>query len=105
MNQADLINQLQGLLSDPEMSGKLKTVLGALGGASAPPAVQTPEENGADMTQKIKQVYDRMNNGSDPRVSLLRALRPYMNSTRATQLDTAVRLLGLTNMSSLFKDL
>ena len=99
MNQADLINQLQGLLSDPEMSGKLKTVLGALGGTSAPPAVQTPEENGADMTQKIKQVYDRMNNGSDPRVSLL------MNSTRATQLDTAVRLLGLTNMSSLFKDL
>ncbi|MDY4976457.1 MAG: hypothetical protein SO147_06115 [Clostridia bacterium] len=109
MNNSDLMGQLQQLLGDPDMANKLKGVLEELGGGRAseePPVYQAPEESDlSEATQKIKQVYDRMNSGSDPRVSLLKALRPYMNHTRAAQLDTAVRILGLTKMSGLFQEL
>lgn len=109
MNNSDLLGQLQGLLGDPDMANKLKNALGALGEvgmADRGPVSQDQEAPDlSEATQKIKQVYDRMNNSSDPRVSLLKALRPYMNHTRATQLDTAVRILGLTKMSGLFKEL
>lgn len=106
MNNSDLMGQLQGLLSDPNMADKLREALDTLGGSAQAPVSQPQEDfDLSDTTQKIKQVYDRMNSGSDPRVSLLKALKPYMNNTRSAQLDTAVRLLGLTKMSGLLREL
>ncbi|MBE7043664.1 MAG: hypothetical protein E7399_09300 [Ruminococcaceae bacterium] len=95
----DMMGQLQQMLSDPEMAEKLKQALGSFG------AAPEQQEQTEDATQKIKQVYEQINSGPDPRVSLLKALKPYMNHTRSAQVDTAVRLLGLTKMSGLFKEL
>ncbi len=97
----DFMGQLQNLLSDPEMAEKLKQALGTFAGSPVPEKREEQE----DATQKIKQVYEQINSGPDPRVSLLKALKPYMNHTRSAQLDTAVRLLGLTKMSGLLKEL
>lgn len=96
----DVMGQLQNLLSDPEMADKLQTVLGTLGRKPEP----EPEPQ-VDSTQQLRQVYHQINSGADPRVSLLKALKPYMNNTRSAQLDTAVKLLGLTKMSGFLKEL
>lgn len=101
MNQ-DIMGQLQKLLADPETAEKLQQTLETLGVApETPPKQEEPEEN----LQKVKQAYERVNSGGDPRVSLLKALKPYMNQTRSAQLDTAVKFLGLTKISGLLKEL
>lgn len=68
---------------------------------------EKPSDGGFDVESimKIKSAYDRVNSKPDPRVSLLNSLRPYMNETRAAQLDGIVRLLSLTKVSDLFKEI
>lgn len=101
MNQ-DFMGQLQKLLADPETAEKLQQTLETLGVApETPPKQEESEEN----LQKVKQAYEQVNSGADPRVSLLKALKPYMNQTRSVQLDTAVKFLGLTKISGLLKEL
>ena len=77
-----------------------------LGGAAKAPEKQ-PQTSGFDIDSimKIKNAYDKINSKPDPRVSLLTSLRPYMSPGRATQLDGIVRLLSLTRVSDLFKEM
>ncbi len=93
----DLMGQLQQLLQDPDTVDKLKSVLGGL---SQPNEAEFPEED----TVRLQKAISGINSMPDPRVSLLKALKPYMNQSRSAQLDTAVKLLGLTKMSGLLRE-
>ena len=94
----DLIGQLQQLLQDPDTVDKLKSALGGLG--------QQPNEQefGEEETARLQRVISGINSTPDPRVSLLKALKPYLNQNRSAQVDTAVKLLGLTKMSGLLRE-
>ena len=94
----DLMGQLQQLLQDPDTVDKLKNVLGGLG--QQPNEPEFREED----TVRLQKAISGINSTPDPRVSLLKALKPYMNPNRSAQVDTAVRLLGLTKMSGLLRE-
>lgn len=66
-----------------------------------------PSSGGFDLENimKIKNAYDKINSGPDPRVSLLNSLRPYLNDVRAARLDSIVKLLNLTKISDLLKEM
>ncbi len=79
---------------------KLKELLG-----------NTPTESagsdGFDMASvmKIKSAYDKINSRPDPRVALLNSLRPFMNENRSGTIDSVVKILNLTKISQVVKEL
>lgn len=54
---------------------------------------------------KLTQAYKNSINKDDPRANLLRALRPYLSEKRASKLDNAIKLMSLTKLGSVVKDL
>lgn len=96
-----LADRLKSLL-DGGGAEKLSELLGA---AKTPE--KQPQTSGFDIesVMKIKNAYDKINAKPDPRVSLLSSLRPYMSPGRASQLDGIVRLLNLTKISDLVKEM
>ena len=53
---------------------------------------------------QIKNIMDSMAvNKNDPRTNLLLSLKPYMCEGRKHSIDSAVRLLGLTNVTKMLK--
>ena len=94
----DFMGQLQQLLQDPDMVDQLKSMLGGIGQQSVKGELE--EEDG----MQLQKVLSGINNTPDPRVSLLKALKPYMNQNRSAQLDTAVKLLGLSKLSGLLRE-
>ncbi len=97
----ELGDKLKSLLSDPETMSMFSSLLGS--GASD---ADVPAKNGDDeFILNVKNAISKINTGSDKRINLLNALRPYMRDTRASNIDRAVKMLKLTQLSSLFKDL
>lgn len=96
-----LADRLKGILD----GGGAEKLSELLGGAKTPE--KQPQTSGFDIDSimKIKNAYDKINSKPDPRVSLLSSLRPYMSPGRASQLDGIVRLLSLTKISDLFREM
>ena len=61
--------------------------------------------NGLNQIMQIKNIMDSMAvNKNDPRTNLLLSLKPYMREGRKHSIDSAVRLLGLTNVTKMLKN-
>ena len=58
-----------------------------------------------DMMEKVSKIASKMSDKSDPKINLLYALRPYMNSQRSQHIDKAIKMIQLTKITELFKDL
>ncbi|WHH57103.1 hypothetical protein [Petroclostridium sp. X23] len=58
-----------------------------------------------DTIIKIKKIVDKVNNADDPRVNLLLALKPYLNGKRKSHLDTAIKVVNLTKLSSVISEI
>jgi len=58
-----------------------------------------------DSIMKIAGAYKSLNKTSDPRITLLKAIRPYVRSGRGESVDTAIRLLGLLRLAPLLGEL
>ena len=54
---------------------------------------------------KIANVYQNLNKADDPRIILLSALRPYLQTHRHQNLDSAIRILGLIKFLPLLSEL
>ncbi len=54
-----------------------------------------------DMVMKIKDIYDKVNAGDDNRVNLLMALKPFLSTGRKTHIDTAVKLVNVSKISTI----
>ncbi len=66
---------------------------------------QTPEFNlkNIDYLMRLRNVMDELENvGDDNRSRLLISLKPYMSTSRKKTIDSAIKLLNLTKLSSLF---
>lgn len=95
-NIGDKINEI---LKNPDAVNQISQMMSGAqtGGAQS--------SDDAEMTRRISQIASKMNSRSDPKINLLYALKPYMNATRAQHIDKAIKMLKLTQMTELFKDL
>lgn len=104
----NMMDKVKQLLDDPDTMQTLSQMIGGLGGGQASGlATQNDSDtaNQMEMMSKVKSVMERMNSGPDPRINLLTALKPYMRQGRAAHMDKAIRMLQMTRMTSILKDL
>lgn len=101
---ADAMDTLKNILGD-DAEDKIKNVMNSLsssgGEGNTLPAMNV---DSIDQIMQIKNIMENMmTNRNDPRTNLLMSLKPYMNSGRQRSIDSAIRLLGLTNVTRLLK--
>lgn len=92
----DLSDSLNAILNDPDKMEEVRSMLGNFSGGNS--------SSDLDMA-KIQNLYQKFNSSSDPRMELLSAIRPYMSSRRAEGLDKMTRMLRMTRLASLFREM
>ncbi|OPX45419.1 hypothetical protein CLHUN_07890 [Ruminiclostridium hungatei] len=58
----------------------------------------------ADMARKMKKAMGKLGTGSDPRVNLLNAIRPYLNKSRQRKLQNCIKLMRLGSLTQILDD-
>ncbi|MBQ4631699.1 MAG: hypothetical protein IJB70_12040 [Clostridia bacterium] len=96
----DLNNKIQSLLSDPNALNMISSLLG-----NNSTVTEEPDSSHDDFSEKITSALSNLNSGNDRRINLLNALKPYMRKSRSSNIDKAIKMLKLSQMTSLFKDL
>ena len=98
---ADAMDTLKNILGD-DAEDKIKTVMNSLSSADNT-SEGIDSSNGLNQIMQIKNIMDSMAvNKNDPRTNLLLSLKPYMREGKHS-IDSAVRLLGLTNVTKMLK--
>lgn len=109
------IKQITDILGQENLPDNLKGLLALLAGPSSSnqepssnkPEIpvareKQPERNELDenweMMQRIKKLMDRASPANDPRVNLLSAIKPFLNSTRQRKLNGCIRILQMSSL-------
>lgn len=107
LSQENLPDNVKGLLSLFANSGGNEGSSPKVSD-SRPAAEEKVERNeldeNIDMMRKVKKVMDKMSSSSDPRINLLSALRPFLNSRRQKKLNNCVNLLRMSSLTRLFEN-
>ena len=98
----ELSEKLKSLLSNPEAMNMFGSLLGSTASSDNGSDASSGED---EFVTTIKNAVSRINSGGDKRINLLNALRPYMKESRVSNIDKAVKMLKLTQLTSIFKDL
>lgn len=103
----DFQDKLNSILSNPEMMKTISALANSLGhqSESASEPVDDFSVVEGSTAPDLSSVISGLDLASDSRINLLNALRPYMRSNRAAHMDTAIRILKLTKLTSLLKDI
>ena len=103
----NMMDKLKGILSDPDTMRSLSEMVEGMGGGKQKQQAEseTKAAQQMQMMKKVKDIMDRVTAPDDPRINLLTALRPYMRSKRASQMDKAIRMIQMTKLTSVLKDL
>ncbi len=106
------MDTLKNLLGD-NAEEKIQAVMSSLSSDNQGQSLPSVSENtgvsptntqNLEYIMRIKGIIDEMGNGqNDTRSNLLLSLKPFMRSSRQKSIDSAVRLLGITKITSLFK--
>lgn len=103
------IDTLKEILNSPDVADTISSMLGAVGIGADTPKPQSAPSLPPEMLTKIMAAYKSIgNSGTDKRVTLLRAVRPFMRQSRQSDVDTAIQLLTLLRLMPLlseFKDM
>ena len=111
---ADMMDTLKGLLGD-NADEKLSGIMKILNpdGASETGDIEKKSENSSvsdtpsitpEMLMMAQKIMSRIqSSGDDDRTKLLLSLKPYMNDSRQSTIDSAIKLLQLSEVSDLFK--
>lgn len=103
----DITDKLKTILNNPEAMNMFSSLLGG-GNKSVQASSNTDlsdSNSGNDIINNIQTAMNRVNSGNDKRINLLNALKPYMRQSRAMNIDRAVKMLKLTQITSILKDL
>ncbi len=99
-----IYDSLKGILGD-DAEEKINSALASLGAsenASASAPMLDPKN--MEYIMKIRGVLDELERtGDDNRSRLLTSLKPYMHGRRQQSIDSAIKLLNLTKLSSIFR--
>ncbi len=101
----DLTKKIQELLANPEAQNMISTLMNSRAQDSGTADAQEYPGSENDYSSKLQSVVSSFNNGSDKRINLLNALKPYMHGNKASSIDKAIKMLKLTHLSTIFKDL
>ena len=97
----DLGEKLRQILSNPSALEAVSSMLREKKSEIS----DTGEVSDDSFENTIRGAVSSLSSGSDKRINLLSALKPYMRQTRADNIDKAIKMLKLTKLSSVFKDL
>lgn len=114
------IKQLADMLGQDSMPDNIKGLLSLLA-SSAPKEEASPRQNeipfkredtqtkpeadeNLEMVRKLKSMMDRVNPSSDPRLNLITAIKPFLNSKRQQKLSNCMMLLQMSRMSRFMDD-
>lgn len=98
-------NQMNAILQDPEMMGRIMSMAQSLGGGQnepSPPQEPTfamPDIDHLATVQKLSGFIGQSNIDKNQR-SLLNALSPYLNHERIAKLEKAMRAAKLATLAS-----
>ena len=96
---AELESLLSGLLDDPDISGKLRSLISKDEKEPAADAVDP-----ALMLKMTKALGSLKKSGDDPRSRLLCDLKPYISPARCKRVDEAVNILRIMSAVDIIKD-
>lgn len=110
------IDTLKSILEQPDAADTLASLLGAAGlGSKAAQAesAESKKETAAgalglqpDMLLKVMDAYKSLGSqDKDDRITLLRAIRPFMREQRKDSVDTAIRFLTIFRLMPLLGEL
>lgn len=92
-------DKLNALLSNPEI---MKTISGLAGQLGSTDNQSTSDiSNNTPDFGNLANIAKSISAEDDDRIRLLNALRPYMNPKRSANMDTAIKILKLTKLTSL----
>lgn len=94
----DMTDKIKEILNNPEMMNMVSSLLGSANSGVS-------EEKEEDITSSVKGMLSGIGSESDKRINLLNALKPYMRESRASNIDKAIKMIKLTKISSILKDL
>lgn len=101
MDETNFADAISGLMNDP----KIQELVKSLSGESSPLA----ESSSSDMPDiskllMLKDIYGKAMSDSDPKLSLLSALRPYLSESRTKSLETCLKLIRIYKMAGMLKE-
>lgn len=100
---ADAMDTLKNILGD-DAEDKIKNVMSSLSSSNDDTAADSFDADNLSQLMQLKDIMQSVtSNRNDPRTNLLLSLKPYMRSNRQRSIDSAVKILGLTNLTKLFK--
>ena len=100
---ADAMDTLKNILGD-DAEDKIKNVMSSLSSSDDDKSADSFDADNLSQLMQLKDIMQSVtSNRNDPRTNLLLSLKPYMRSNRQRSIDSAVKLLGLTNLTKLFK--
>lgn len=97
MNNDNIMSKINDILSDPKSRESIQEMMGSITSKNTPQDSFSPEN--------IQRISQLMMDNSDPKINLLYALKPYMRPERERQIDNAIKMLRMTKLTGIFKDL
>lgn len=112
------IDAIKELLERPDAAQTIESMLGAFVSGSSPyEADNEPKKDKQndsiaplgdipiESVMKIANAYKSISKTNDPRITLLKAIKPYIRRERSESVDTAIKLLSLLRLAPLLGDL
>lgn len=105
---SDMMDTLKGLLGD-NADEKLDGIMKIINPDGAPegntPVPGSTGEITPEMLGMMQSLMGRLNNPQgDDRTNLLQSLKPYMDKTRQGTIDSAIKMLKLSQLGDVFKE-
>lgn len=106
---ADMQEQINQILNDPEAMRQVQSLGQKLGLSAAPPAPVSPppvQEATGDVSRMLTSLAPLLSrsNANDETTALLNALRPFLSEEKSRRLDQAQRMMKLIKLIPLIKD-
>lgn len=109
----DMISRISSILDDPEQAAKIKQIAASMLGDTAAPtepieinsednsSVPTDEATQSQVSRSYEKLFSTMNCSKN--VTLLNAIRPYMRSSRAEKIGSAIKAMEMIELLSKLK--
>ncbi len=92
----DMTGKIKEILNNPEMMNMLSSLIGS---------EDENTQSHSDISSDISSVLSGLSLDNDKRINLLNALKPYMKGNKSSNIDKAIKMIKLTKLSSIIKDL
>jgi hypothetical protein len=103
LGQENMPDNIKGLLSllaqSPPQGEKESPKPAPVNEVKEERPVKNEFEENLEMIRKIRNIMDRINPRDDPRINLLNAVKPFLNSQRQKKLGNCVKLLQMHNLT------